>query len=64
MEPTPIWTLQGIATKRPLAIGGDGRADSPGHSAYTVMELVVIDVQLVQRNEVKGSYHNKEGGPS
>ena len=41
--------------KRPLILGGDGRADSPGHSAkfgsYTVMELkkkVVIDVQLVQ----------------
>lgn len=40
---------------RPLILGGDGRADSPGHSAkfgsYTVMELkkkVVIDVQLVQ----------------
>ena len=39
---------------RPLILGGDGRADSPGHSAkfgsYTVMELkkkVVIDVQLV-----------------
>ena len=38
-----------------FVIGGDGRADSPGHSAkfgnYTVMELnkeVVIDVQLVQ----------------
>lgn len=41
--------------KRPLILGGDGRADSPGHSAkfgsYTVVELkrkVVIDVQLVQ----------------
>lgn len=41
--------------KRALVIGGDGRADSPGHSAkfgsYTAMELkkdVVIDVQLVQ----------------
>lgn len=41
--------------KRPLVLGGDGRADSPGHSAkfgsYTLMELkkrVVIDVQLVQ----------------
>ena len=41
--------------KRHLIIGGDGRADSPGHSAkfgsYTVMELkkgVVLDIQLVQ----------------
>ena len=40
---------------RPLTLGGDGRADSPGHSAkygtYTTMELeanVVIDLQLVQ----------------
>ena len=40
---------------RGLIISGDGRADSPGHSAkygsYTVMELemgVVLDVQLVQ----------------
>lgn len=41
--------------KRQLILGGDGRADSPGHSAkfgsYTVMELkkeVVLDSQLVQ----------------
>lgn len=41
--------------KRGLVLGGDGRADSPGHSAkfgsYTLMDLrkrVVIDVQLVQ----------------
>lgn len=41
--------------KRPLVLGGDGRADSPGHSAkfgsYTMMELkkkAVIDIQLVQ----------------
>jgi solute carrier family 8 (sodium/calcium exchanger) len=38
--------------KRPLIIGGDGRADSPGHSAkfgsYTVMELKKKDIQLVQ----------------
>ena len=39
----------------PLVIGGDGRADSPGHSAkygsYSVIELndkVVLDIQLVQ----------------
>lgn len=47
-----------------MVIGGDGRADSPGHSArfgsYTTMELrlnKVIDIQLVQSNEVGGSYH-------
>ena len=39
----------------PLIIGGDGRADSPGHSAkygsYGIVDLTtnkVIDVQLVQ----------------
>ncbi len=41
--------------KRGLIIGGDGRADSPGHSAkfgsYSIMELkkkVILDIQLVQ----------------
>lgn len=41
--------------KRPLILGGDGRADSPGHSAkygtYTMMELesnLVLDIQQVQ----------------
>jgi solute carrier family 8 (sodium/calcium exchanger) len=41
--------------KRSLVLGGDGRADSPGHSAkygsYTTMELkkkVVLDIELVQ----------------
>ncbi|KAM9424524.1 uncharacterized protein KZ484_002582 [Pholidichthys leucotaenia] len=45
-----------------LVLGGDGRADSPGHSAkygsYTTMELrlnKVIDIQLVQSNEVGSS---------
>ncbi len=40
---------------QPLILGGDGRADSPGHCAkygvYTMMELTtfkIIDVQLVQ----------------
>ncbi|XP_066263538.1 uncharacterized protein [Branchiostoma lanceolatum] len=52
------------AEKKPLVCGGDGRADTPGHCAkygtYTLMELrktIVIDVQLVQSNEVGGSYH-------
>ena len=39
----------------PLVLGGDGRADSPGHcakyGAYSIIELkhkIVLDVQLVQ----------------
>ena len=43
------------ATGVPLTIGGDGRADSPGHSAkygsYGIIDLVtnkVIHMQLVQ----------------
>ncbi len=38
----------------PLSLGGDGRSDSPGHSAkygsYTLMDLehnAVLDVELV-----------------
>nr|XP_022311415.1 uncharacterized protein LOC111116717 [Crassostrea virginica] len=47
---------------KPLVIGGDGRADSPGHCAkygsYSTIDLeegTVIDIQLVQSNEVKNS---------
>ena len=43
------------AFDEPLSLGGDGRCDSPGHSAkygaYTFMDLehnVVLDVQLEQ----------------
>jgi solute carrier family 8 (sodium/calcium exchanger) len=43
------------ADQKDLVIGGDGRCDTPGHSAkflsYTVMELkqsVILDMQLVQ----------------
>lgn len=56
-------------TGLPVCIGGDGRADTPGHSAkfgsYSVMDLdqgIVIDVQLVQSNEVKSSYHMEKEG--
>ncbi|KAI4799994.1 hypothetical protein KUCAC02_016532 [Chaenocephalus aceratus] len=49
--PTPKKEAEG----RDLVLGGDGRADSPGHCAkcgsYTMLELhanVVIDIQLVQ----------------
>ena len=54
-----------------LIIGGDARADSPGHSAkygsYTVMEMrlqKIIMVELVQCNEVGGSYHMEKEGLS
>ncbi|KAK7884695.1 hypothetical protein WMY93_027818 [Mugilogobius chulae] len=55
--------------KGKLALGGDMRADSPGHSAkygsYTLMELQserILDIQLVQSNEVGGSYHMEKEG--
>ena len=42
-------------TKEALVLGGDGRADSPGHSAkygsYSVIDLKqskVVDIKLVQ----------------
>ncbi|XP_066269490.1 uncharacterized protein [Branchiostoma lanceolatum] len=65
-----VWDLSLLQAERePIICGGDGRADTPGHSAkygtYTMMELrknVVIDVQLVQSNEVGGSYHMEKEG--
>ena len=43
------------AFDEPLSLGGDGRIDSPGHSAkygaYSLMDLehnVILDVELVQ----------------
>ncbi|MES9879454.1 MAG: hypothetical protein ABW185_01055 [Sedimenticola sp.] len=50
-------TLQATIRDRrqPIIVSGDGRADSPGHSAkygaYSLIEMIsgkVIDVQLVQ----------------
>ena len=45
------------ASDEPIAIGGDGRSDSPGHcakyGAYSFMDLkhnVVLDIELVQVN--------------
>ena len=45
-----------------VVLGGDGRCDSPGHSAkygsYTMMEIDrsrILDIQLVQCNEVSSS---------
>ncbi|XP_076110383.1 uncharacterized protein LOC143079094 isoform X1 [Mytilus galloprovincialis] len=47
-----------------VIVGGDARCDSPGYSAkygsYTMMDLEtskILDFQLVQCNEVKGSAH-------
>jgi solute carrier family 8 (sodium/calcium exchanger) len=41
--------------RRSVVLGGDGRADTPGHSAkygtYSMVDLdegVVVDIQLVQ----------------
>lgn len=45
--------------KKKLVLGGDGRADSPGHSAkygtYSVMDLAhnkLVDFQLVQVTQI------------
>ncbi|KAK3093915.1 hypothetical protein FSP39_021726 [Pinctada imbricata] len=53
----------------PLSLGGDGRCDTPGHSAkfcsYTMLDvnlMVVADIQLVQSNEVKSSSHMEKEG--
>ena len=63
MQPTIFWLwkfqqdqlLDFLATEEGVILGGDMRADSPGHCAkygsYTMMELRmnrVIDIQLVQ----------------
>ncbi|XP_078327710.1 uncharacterized protein LOC111106332 isoform X2 [Crassostrea virginica] len=52
-----------------LVLGGDGRADTPGHSAkygsYAMLDMdlmLVIDIQLVQSNEVRGSFHMEKEG--
>lgn len=57
------------AEQRTVVLGGDGRADSPGHCAkygsYSMLELesnTVVDVQLVQSNECGGSYHMEKEG--
>ncbi|KAK3087395.1 hypothetical protein FSP39_005395 [Pinctada imbricata] len=52
-----------------ICIGGDGRCDTPGHSAkycsYTILDvnyMVVADIQLIQSNEVKSSCHMEKEG--
>ncbi|XP_048094635.1 uncharacterized protein LOC125291807 [Alosa alosa] len=61
--------LQQLSQDKKVILGGDMRADSPGHCAkygsYTMMDLntnTIVDLQLVQSNEVGGSsYMEKEG---
>jgi solute carrier family 8 (sodium/calcium exchanger) len=57
------------AFDEPLSLGGDGRCDSPGFSAkfgsYTLMDLehnVILDFELVQSNEVRGSVNMEKEG--
>ncbi|XP_026063069.1 uncharacterized protein LOC113046429 [Carassius auratus] len=52
-----------------IALSGDMRADSPGHSAkygsYTLLHLdsnKILDIQLIQSNEVGGSAHMEKEG--
>ncbi|XP_029946095.1 uncharacterized protein LOC115387508 isoform X2 [Salarias fasciatus] len=62
--------LQRLSQEDKVIVGGDMRAHSPaGHSAkfgsYTMMDLntnSVVDIQLVQSNEVGGSYHMEKEG--
>ncbi|XP_001921592.2 uncharacterized protein [Danio rerio] len=61
--------LEQLSRRENVIVGGDMRADSPGHSAkygsYTMMDLAtntVVDLQLVQSNEVGGSYHMEKEG--
>uniref|UniRef100_A0A1A7YS46 Zgc:123060 n=1 Tax=Iconisemion striatum TaxID=60296 RepID=A0A1A7YS46_9TELE len=58
-----------ILSQKTVKIGGDMRADSPGHSAkygsYSLMNLEnnnIIDIQLVQSNEVGGSHNMEKEG--
>ncbi|KAL5011915.1 hypothetical protein ScPMuIL_010466 [Solemya velum] len=52
-----------------LALGGDGRSDTPGHCAkygsYSMVDLdegLVVDIQLIQSNEVKHSVNMEKEG--
>lgn len=54
---------------RSLTVGGDGRAGTPGHStkfgSYALLNMdlsMVINIELVQCNEVKSSYHMEKEG--
>ncbi|XP_056439643.1 uncharacterized protein LOC130376789 isoform X1 [Gadus chalcogrammus] len=61
--------LQRLSQEEIVILGGDMRADSPGHSAkygsYTMMDLhtnPIVDIQLVQSNKVGGSTHMEKEG--
>uniref|UniRef100_A0A8C2KDZ0 Si:ch211-108c17.2 n=1 Tax=Cyprinus carpio TaxID=7962 RepID=A0A8C2KDZ0_CYPCA len=61
--------LHYLSQNKNAILGGDMRADSPGHSAkygsYTMMDLQtnnIVDIQLVQSKEVGGSYHMEKEG--
>ena len=77
LQPGIVWhwrmhqaaLLQQMSSDIDICLGGDMRADSPGHSAkygsYTLMNLKtnqVIDLQLIQSNEVGGSVHMEKEG--
>ncbi|KAI7810856.1 uncharacterized protein LOC130552890 isoform X2 [Triplophysa rosa] len=77
LEPTIIhkWNrdqehlIQQLQERGKLAIAGDMRADSPAHSgkygSYTLMDMEtksIVDLQLIQSNEVGGSYHMEKEG--
>ncbi|XP_052402604.1 uncharacterized protein LOC127949408 isoform X2 [Carassius gibelio] len=77
IEPTIIhqWNQDQLNLIRQLqeggnvAVAGDMRADTPGHSAkfgsYTIMHMEtnkILDLHLVQSNEVGGSYHMEKEG--
>ncbi|KAL2093122.1 hypothetical protein ACEWY4_010434 [Coilia grayii] len=62
-------TLQRLSQEEKVILGGDMRADSPGHCAkygsYTMMDLrtnTIMDIQLVQSNEVGGSNNMEKEG--
>ncbi|XP_057195137.1 uncharacterized protein LOC130557432 isoform X2 [Triplophysa rosa] len=61
--------LEGLKQKQNVSLGGDMRADSPGHCAkygsYSMMDLStnkIVDIQLVQSNEVGSSVHMEKEG--
>ncbi|KAI7813506.1 hypothetical protein IRJ41_018585 [Triplophysa rosa] len=61
--------LQKLQQGGTIAVAGDMRADSPGHSAkygsYSIMHMesnTILDLQLVQSNEVGGRSHMEKEG--